>query len=101
MCVCVARVVGWKTLAVGTPMFPLQHMPSTPLPRLTPIPPLPTLLSHPLPTLQYKVVTVAVLSEKFKIGGSLARRFIAEQVTAGKLRVVSASSNMGVYSRVE
>ncbi len=100
MCVCVCgRVCGDEGRVerhLGS--LCLQHTAPS-FPHGSPLP----FLSHPpfLHPLQYKVVTVAVLSEKFKIGGSLARRFIAEQVTAGKLRVVSASSNMGVYSRVE
>jgi ribosomal protein S25 len=47
------------------------------------------------------VVTVAVLSEKFKIGGSLARKFLAEQTKAGKIKAVAPSSKMGVYTRAD
>jgi hypothetical protein len=50
---------------------------------------------------QLKVITVAVLSEKFKIGGSLARRFLQEQQTAGKIKAVAPSSKMGVYTRAD
>ena len=49
--------------------------------------------------LQMKVVTIATLSEKHKIGGSLARVMLRELVEAGKLRVVAPSSKMGVYTR--
>ena len=46
-----------------------------------------------------KVVTIAMLSEKHKIGGSLARIVLAEMVAKGKLRCVAPSSKMGVYTR--
>ena len=46
-----------------------------------------------------KVVTIAMLSEKFKMGGSLARIVLAELVEAGKLRCVAVSSKMPVYTR--
>ncbi len=50
---------------------------------------------------QLKVVTVAVLSEKFKIGGSLARIFISLMIKDGKLKAVAPSSKMGVYTRAD
>ena len=42
-----------------------------------------------------------MLSEKFKIGGSLARKFLAEQTKAGKIKAVAPSSKMGVYTRAD
>lgn len=48
-----------------------------------------------------KVVTIATLSERLKIGGSLARIGLRELVEKKLLRVVSASSKMPVYSKVE
>lgn len=50
---------------------------------------------------QMKVVTIATLSERLKIGGSLARIGLRELVEKKLLRVVSASSKMPVYSKVE
>jgi len=49
--------------------------------------------------LQMKVVTIALLSEKHKIGGSLARSVLQEMVASGKLKCVAPSSKMGIYTR--
>ena len=48
-----------------------------------------------------KVVTIATLSERFKIGGSLARISLRELIAKGLLKVVAPNSKMGVYTRVD
>lgn len=46
-----------------------------------------------------KLVTIASVSERLKISGSLARGAFRELVSKGALRVVSASSKMPVLTR--
>jgi len=46
-----------------------------------------------------KLVSVSTVSERLKIGGSLARRTIKELVEKGTLRVVNAHSKGGVWTR--
>jgi small subunit ribosomal protein S25e len=48
-----------------------------------------------------KVVTIATLSERLKIGGSLARVALRELVAAGKLKCVAPSSKAPVYTRAD
>ncbi len=48
-----------------------------------------------------KVITIATLSERFKIGGSLARIGLKDLIQRGLIKAVSASSKMPVYTRVE
>jgi ribosomal protein S25 len=45
------------------------------------------------------VITVAALSEKFKIAGSLARIALREFIAKGVIKVVAASSKMGIYTK--
>ncbi len=46
-----------------------------------------------------KLVTVAALSERLKVGGSLARAGLKELVQKGLLRVVAYHSKAAVYTR--
>ena len=46
-----------------------------------------------------KLVTIAAVSERLKIGGSLARAGLRELTAKGALRLVSASQKMPVYTR--
>jgi small subunit ribosomal protein S25e len=46
-----------------------------------------------------KLVTISAVSERLKIGGSLARAGIQDLVKKGALRVVAAHSKMPVYSK--
>ncbi len=48
-----------------------------------------------------KVVTIATMSERFKIGGSLARVGLRELVSKGLLKCAAPSSKMPVYTRIE
>lgn len=48
-----------------------------------------------------KIVTIATLSERLKIGGSLARAGLRELVEKGLLKVAAPSSKMPVYTRIE
>lgn len=49
--------------------------------------------------LQMKLVTLAAMSERLKIGGSLARAGLRELVQKGLLRVVAYHSKAAVYTR--
>jgi small subunit ribosomal protein S25e len=46
-----------------------------------------------------KLITIAAVSERIKLGGSLARAGIREMVGKGVLRVVAAHSKMPIYTR--
>jgi small subunit ribosomal protein S25e len=46
-----------------------------------------------------KMITIATVSERLKVGGSMARAGIRELVTKGLIRPVSYNSKMPVYSR--
>ena len=46
------------------------------------------------------VVTIATLSERFKIGGSLARIGLRELVSKGLLKLVAPSSKAPIYTKV-
>merc|ERR1712164_135469 len=47
----------------------------------------------------FKLVTPSVLSERFKINGSLARRAIQELLNAGSIKCVDKHSNQLIYTR--
>jgi small subunit ribosomal protein S25e len=46
-----------------------------------------------------KMVSVSTVSERLKIGGSLARKAIRDMVEKGTLRVVHAASKGAIYTR--
>jgi ribosomal protein S25 len=48
---------------------------------------------------QMKLITIAAVSERIKLGGSLARAGIREMVEKGVLRVVAPHSKMPIYTR--
>jgi small subunit ribosomal protein S25e len=49
--------------------------------------------------LQMKMISVSTVSERLKIGGSLARATLKDLVTKGVVRVVSYHSKGAVYTR--
>lgn len=59
--------------------------------------------SSPLPSLcnavQMKLITTAILSERLKINGSLARFAIAELMQKGLIKQVSYHKDIGIYTR--
>jgi ribosomal protein S25 len=46
-----------------------------------------------------KLITIAAVSERIKLGGSLSRAGIKEMISKGLIRAVSAHSKMPVYTR--
>ena len=46
-----------------------------------------------------KLITIAAVSERIKLGGALARAGIREMVQKGVLRVVAPHSKMPIYTR--
>merc|ERR1711915_1058836 len=47
----------------------------------------------------YKLITTAVLSDRLKIRGSLARKAIKEMEASGKIRKVSTHNACSIYTR--
>lgn len=57
---------------------------------------LPALGARPL---QIKLITVSIVSEKLKIGGTLARIALKELAEKGQIRAVSYHSKQAIYTR--
>ncbi len=53
----------------------------------------------PISLLQMKLITIAAMSERLKIGGSLARAAVREMVQKGVVRAVSYHAKIPVYTR--
>ena len=47
----------------------------------------------------YKLITPAVISERLKVNGSLARRAIRELMAKGSIRLVSSHHSQAIYTR--
>ncbi|KAJ9453973.1 40S ribosomal protein S25 [Diplonema papillatum] len=48
---------------------------------------------------KWKVITTAIVSERLKVGGSLARQALAYLEEKGAIKLVSFSSKIRVYTR--
>ncbi len=46
-----------------------------------------------------KLITLSGVSERLKVGGSLARNILKELVNKGLIRTVSYHSKQGIYTR--
>jgi small subunit ribosomal protein S25e len=48
---------------------------------------------------KYKLITPAVLSDRLRISGSLARAALKQLLSEGAIKVVSKSAGMEIYTR--
>ncbi|KAF6171180.1 hypothetical protein GIB67_027986 [Kingdonia uniflora] len=48
---------------------------------------------------KYKHITPAILSDRLRINGSLARRAIKDLMAKGLIRMVSSHSSLKIYTR--